>query len=338
MAIIDLLTVEETDMTCDLRGVKIFIYGNNDTGKTFQSMRFPKPLLLMAEAGGSAIKGNKVLIGTWSEFTNYVKQLTDTKKLKDMQEKYQTIIIDTTSALVGLAEDFVCKEFNVRDLSEITGKQNGYKIYRKDFEQKINLLCGQGYTVIFIDHEEMTDKIDEITGEECKYFIPKGSNNEKGSTRFVRDLCDFTLYLKKNPVNSDTGEVVYSTAICRETKHCFARTRYTHMPTFVNPFTAENITKNILEAMEKEASDQGARAVAFTFTDNTFTAEDYKELIKPYMIKLIKPFPQEVENIITSQLAEGQKISDCSEEQKVELETIYTRLVNLANERGIVVD
>lgn len=338
MAKIDLLTLEEAEMICDLRGVKISIYGDNDVGKTFQAMKFPKPLLIMVEAGGSAIKGKKVPIGTWGEFTNYVKQLTNDSTLDKMHELFQTIVIDTTSALVGLAEDSICKEFNVRDLSEITGKQNGYKIYRKDFEQKINLLCAKGYTVVFIDHEDIIEKVDEVTGETYQYFIPKGSNNTKASTRFVRDLCDFTFYIKGNPVNTETGEVVYSTAICRKTKHCFARTRYTNMPTFINPFTAENVTKNILEAMEKDANDQNVRIAEFKITDESFTAENYKELIKPYMLKLVKPFQQEVESIILSQLAEGQKISECTEEQKVELETIYTRLVNLANERGIVVD
>ena len=66
-----------------------------------------------------------------------------------MQEKYQTIVIDTVENLVDLAEQATCQEFGVRDLSEITGRQNGYSIYRKDFKTQVNKLCSYGYTCCF---------------------------------------------------------------------------------------------------------------------------------------------------------------------------------------------
>ena len=59
MANLNLLGLEESGVSYGIEGLKILIYGGNTLGKTPQAMRFPKPLLLMGEAGGTAIKGYK---------------------------------------------------------------------------------------------------------------------------------------------------------------------------------------------------------------------------------------------------------------------------------------
>ena len=62
MANLNLLDLEESGVSYGIEGLKILIYGGNTLGKTPQAMRFPKPLLLMGEAGGTAIKGYKIPI------------------------------------------------------------------------------------------------------------------------------------------------------------------------------------------------------------------------------------------------------------------------------------
>ena len=94
MAVIDLLNLEATTYVKSLKGQKIMIYGDNNLGKTRQSMNFNKPLLLMTESGGTALNGHKVGIDSWSTFNSVVSQLTGKHKDK-MQEKFETIIIDT---------------------------------------------------------------------------------------------------------------------------------------------------------------------------------------------------------------------------------------------------
>ena len=57
---LDLLSLEETGVNYGIEGLKLLIYGSNSLGKSPQAMKFPKPLLLMGEAGGTAIKGYKI--------------------------------------------------------------------------------------------------------------------------------------------------------------------------------------------------------------------------------------------------------------------------------------
>ena len=122
-----------------LEGKKILIYGSNDCGKTYQSMHLDKPLLLMTESGGGALSNRKKSISTWSAFCQMVETLAG-KHYEEMKKLFSTIIIDTAENLVDLSEKSTCNEFGVRDLSEIQGRQNGYKISRNNFSAQINKL------------------------------------------------------------------------------------------------------------------------------------------------------------------------------------------------------
>lgn len=349
MAIDSLLDLEETGLVGSIKGQKIYLYGSNDTGKTFQSMKLNKPLLFMTEAGGNGVKGYKKPINKWAKFKNYVSQLTSEKMVEDpdnpdekipqyelMQRKFTTLVVDTVENLVELAEQATCQEFGVRDLSEIDGRQNGYSIYRKDFKAQINNLCNYGYTVIFIGHEEQIEKKDEITGEKYTFIQPKGSNNEKASTRFVRDLCDFCIFLRANGID-ENGDTIPSTAICKQTKHVFARSRYA-IKTFIEPFTAANLEDAIVKAIEKSAEDEGANLSSWKKSHEDYTKDDWIGLIQPYFIAIRRKYKDTVNEIVSQELGEGAKISQATDEQLAELENIYNRMVTFACDQGIVVE
>ena len=361
MAKMFLLDLEDTGMVGSIKGQKIYLYGNNDTGKTFQSMKLPKPLLLMTEAGGNAVRGKKYPVTKWSVFKDLVSQLTsekmtkvgssndeddeddgDTKVTKApmyqiMQEKYQTIVIDTVENLVELAEQATCQEFGVRDLSEITGKQNGYSIYRKDFKTQVNRLCSYGYTVVFIGHEETVEKTDELNGDDKYNFIqPKGTDNVKASTRFIRDLCDFCMYLKPNGID-ENGDTIPSTAICKQTRNVFARSRYA-IQTFIKVFNAKNLEEAIVKAIEKTAEDEGAVLSDWEMKNDDYTREDWLDVIKPYFQAVNKKYPDKVKDIVATELGEGVKVSETTDEQITELENIYNQLVTFACDQGIIVE
>lgn len=364
MAKMFLLDLEDTGMVGSIKGQKIYLYGPNDTGKTFQSMKLPKPLLLMAEAGGNAVRGKKYPVTKWSVFKDLVSQLTsekmtkvgssnddeededeekeDTKKVNKvpmyqiMQEKYQTIVIDTVENLVEFAEQATCQEFGVRDLSEITGKQNGYAIYRKDFKTQINKLCSYGYTVVFIGHEEIVEKTDELSGDKYTFLQPKGSDNVKASTRFVRDLCDFCMYLKPNGID-ENGDTIPSTAICKQTRNVFARSRYA-IQTFIKVFNAKNLEEAVIKAIEKTAEDEGSVLSDWEMKNDDYTREDWLEVIKPYFQAIHKKHPERVKDIVASELGEGVKVSETTDEQLTELENIYNQMVTFACDQGIIVD
>lgn len=326
------------EMTCFKVDNEEALFLTNDyivTHNTYQASRMPKPLLLMTEAGGNAVRCPKVNVTKWATFKDLVKQLTDEKNLDKMKEKYSTIICDTLEGLVSLCEQATCQEFNVRDLSEITGKQNGYSIYRKDFKTQINKLCSVGYLVLFIDHEEIVDKIDELTGETYSFVQPKGSGNIKSSTRFIRDMCDFCFMVKSSGID-ENGDTIPSVALCKQTKHAFARSRYA-IQTFIEPFTAKNMEEAIIKSIERSAENEGANLSEWKQTYDDYTKEEWIALIQPYYKAVFKKYPDVVKQIVTCELGEGNKISQATDDQLHELEVIYNKLVSFACDMGIVV-
>lgn len=336
MAKIDLLNLEETGMNGSLAGQKALLYGGNSLGKTFQASKMPKPLLLMTEAGANGVKCKKLPVNKWATFKDVVKQLTDEKTLDQMKEQYFTIIVDTLENLVGLSEQAVCSEFGVRDLSEITGKQNGYSIYRKDFKSQVNKLCSCGYFVLFIDHEEIVELEDPITGEKYNFVQPKGSSNIKSSTRFVRDMCDFTFFVHGGEVD-ENGDSIPSSLLCKQTKHAFARSRYA-IQTFVKPFTAKNMEEAIIKAIEKSANDEGANLSDWKLDTSDYTAQDWIDMISPYYKAIYKKDPEKAKAIVENELGVGAKVSKATDEQKMELENIYNQMVTHACDMGLVVE
>lgn len=336
MAKTDLLSLTEDAFMSGMEGKKIMIYGVNDTGKTKQLTKLDRPLLLMTESGGSAVKCRKLPVSKWSKFKEIVESLTAEKTFEQMYESYRTILVDTGENLVDLSEKAVCNEFGVRDLSEINGKQNGYKIARTDFQMQINKLTSVGYTVVFICHEEKVEMEDEVTGETYNFIQPKGTSNEKSSMRMLRDLCDFCIYLRPNGIDPQTYETIPSTAICKRTKNVFARSRFA-IQTFIDPFTAQGLIDAIEKAVEKSAEEEDAEIEKYRLIKDDYTKDDYLEIIKPYVDALFPVCGEDVNYIVEMELGEGRKISSATDKELTSLDNIYNNLVTKATLLGIEV-
>ena len=341
MAKLDLLNLEEDAFMSGMAGKKLMVYSVNDTGKTKQMTKLDRPLLLMTESGGSAVKCKKLPITTWSKFKEVVDMLSKEATFEQMYEMYRTIIVDTGENLVDLSEKAVCSQFGVRDLSEIQGKQNGYKIARSDFQMQISKLTSLGYCVVFICHEEKVILTDEITGEEYEFIQPKGTSNEKSSMRMLRDLCDFCIYLKPNGIDTETYETIPSTAICKRTKNVFARSRFA-IQTIIDPFTAKGLVEAIEKSVSKSAEEEDAKIESFKIKRENYTKEDYLEIIKPYVTKLWGICQRDVTDILETYLGttkdgKTRKITDATDDELLALDNIYNDLVTKATLLGVEV-
>lgn len=335
-----LLGLEEDAVEYGIKGMKILFYGGNTLGKTPQSMKFPKPLLLMGESGGSALKGHKVDIPDKKTFLAITNELINKKTLPEMQEKYQTIIIDCIEDIVGLYEDAICKEYGVKDVSQVQqadkGNPNGYSAYRREFKSQLNKLTKLGYTVIFISHEdyeEVRDHNDQKIGE---FIVPKGSKGKNASCRFIRDICDFRFYIKSNGVDPDTNETIMSTAWCVQTSEFYAGSRFA-VQSKVNPFTSENIIEAMEKAQRRSAEEQESGLKEFSLNTSDYTRKDYLTAIKPYCTRMKDQYAVEVANIVESQLGEV-KLAATTDDHLTELDVIYTKLMQFACDRGIVIE
>lgn len=113
---IDILNLQPTTISRDLRGKYVLIYGQPKAGKTSLACQFPNNLLLAFEHGYNAIAGAHVVdINKWSDFKLVLRQLSK----PEAQAMYSTVTIDTVSIAWDLCEQYICAQAGVQKLADI---------------------------------------------------------------------------------------------------------------------------------------------------------------------------------------------------------------------------
>lgn len=102
---IDLLQIKPHQVSRDMRGYTVFLYGEPKSGKTTTATKFPRHLLLAFEKGYNAIPGAMAQpINSWAEFRQVLRQL----KKPETKEVYETVIIDTVDIAYNYCEKYIC--------------------------------------------------------------------------------------------------------------------------------------------------------------------------------------------------------------------------------------
>lgn len=309
-----------------LEGKVIFLYGPNSTGKTYQTVRMEKPLVLACENGLNAQSGVKFFnITTWSMFTKAVRDLTSEQNIAKAKEMYSTIIIDEVYASALLCQKFVCDTYGEGCISlgaNPNSKVNLYQVYERIYWEQINKLSKSGYTVVFIGHAAP----DPQTG----YVTPKGDK------RMVNPICDnsdLIIYLKPAGIDAE-GKVIKSTAYTATTNEFFARSRFEYMDSTIPEFTAEKLADAIDTAIKRKEEHEGVKAV--TYEEQKAEKEksdehlDYTALMKEInenCMTLAKAgLGDKITNIVEGVLGVGQKVSACNEKQVEAMAIILDQL------------
>ena len=143
---IDILTIEPTVISRDLKGKYLLLYGKPKTGKTTMASRFPKNLLIAFEKGYNAIDGIKAVdINRWSEFRQVLRQL----EKPEAQAMYDTITIDTATIAYEMCEQFVCGQNGVQSISDIPWGR-GWSLVKKEFESCLRKITMLNYGLVLI--------------------------------------------------------------------------------------------------------------------------------------------------------------------------------------------
>ncbi|MCY8168750.1 ATP-binding protein [Bacillus spizizenii] len=320
---IDIFNPQVSVVAKGLEGKVITIYGSNNLGKTKQSTRMKKPLYLPFEKGLNAIAGVQFMpINSWADFKKVNKQLT--KNAEKAKEMYQTIIVDEVDAFAKYATRYVCEQYDVERIKDGNDGFGLWKEYETEVWEEINKLIGVGFTVIFIAHAA-EDK--------------KGKVHPKGDKRVlapVIDNSDIVLYLSSNGVDEDR-KVIKSSAWLAETEEHFARSRFDYIDTYLPEFTAENLEKAIIEAVERQEQEEGFVAVYEEQKQNNASEElDFNSLmdqIKEIGMKLNEEGRlEEVNEITEKHLGKGVKVTECSRKQVGVMSVILDDLKDLLAE------
>lgn len=165
---IDILNIQPSVISRDLRGKYVLLYGKAKVGKTTAACSFPNSLLVAFERGYNAIGGVRAVdVTKWSEFKTVLKQL----EKPEAQKLYDTIIIDTITIAWDYCEQYICTQNGVQKINEIAWG-GGYSACKKEFEGALRKITMLGYGIVLIAHN--TSRVEKTAeGSEIEIISPE---------------------------------------------------------------------------------------------------------------------------------------------------------------------
>ena len=339
MAGIDIFSVQPHQVSRDMRGYSVFMYGGWKTGKTTTAVKFPKHFLLAFEKGYSAIPGAMAQpINSWSEFKQVLRQLKDDKA----KEMFETIIIDTGDIAYDYCTRYICANNNADTVSDIPfGK--GYGLIEKEFDECLRKIVQMGYGLVIISHE--TDKtFTDESGNQFNKIVP---TLDKRANNVIARMCDLIGYTRSVTDEAGNEKVLM---FLRGTSRYEAGSRFKYTPDYIE-LSYDNLVKAIGDAIDKQMAEDGSDL----FTDkrenvhlDTSMELDFDKLMKEFNDIIINipgssDIKQETEEgktfaeywqpritqCIERYLGKGKKIKDATRDQVEAIDLIVTDLKDL---------
>lgn len=245
---IDILNIQPSVISRDLRGKYVLLYGKPKSGKTTAATQFPKALLCAFEKGYNAIGGIKpVDINRWSDFKLVLRQLDK----PEAREMYETIVIDTVSIAWNLCEEYICAQNGVQKISDVAWG-GGYAAAKKEFENTLRRITQMGYGVVLIAHSAIRIEKD-VNDNDIEIISPE---LPKRAYEICNGIVDIIGYIGSEWTDGEQKRWLYT----RETPTLFAGSRFKYINPKI-PFGYDELVKAVSDAIEKAEKLDGAIVV-----------------------------------------------------------------------------
>ena len=264
---IDILNLQPTTISRDLKGKYVLIYGAPKVGKTSFAAHFKRNLLCAFEMGYNAIDGIYAQpIQKWSDFKLLLRQLEQPAA----KEKFDTITIDTASIAYSLCEQYVCAQNGVQKISEIPWGA-GWGQVKSEFETCLRKITMLGYGLILIAHQEVRkEKKDNDENNTVEYYGPA---LDKRCYEICNRIVDVIGYIAVEwDAEGNSERYLYT----RATPRIMAGSRYKYLAPKIK-FGYQELVDAIGTAIDKSEKLDGAVVVD---TSETVKEEelDYNQL------------------------------------------------------------
>ena len=328
-----LLDIQPHKVSRDLRGYSVFFFGDPKSGKTTIASKFPGALVLAFEKGYNAIPGIMAKpINSHSDFRKTLVELRD----PEVQEKFQTIVIDTADICYNYVEKYICNRetdanHSYEQISDIPfGK--GFKMAQQEFDECIRKILQMNYGLVLISHAQDKTFKDE-NNNEYNQIIPTIEN--KGRLVCER-TCDIIGYSRV----VDTEDGSKTKLFLRGTPRFVAGSRFKYIEPVID-FNYESLVNAIADAVDKEASENNNQYVTQDKV-NLHTNEDEQkeydfngmmEEFSSLVGQILNKNPNNnatIVNIVDKYLGKGKKVSECNEQQAPQLDLILFELRKIA--------
>ena len=306
---IDILSIEPTVISRDLKGKYLLLYGKPKTGKTTMASRFPKNLLIAFEKGYNAIDGIKAVdINKWSEFRQVLRQL----EKPEAQAMYDTITIDTTTIAYEMCEQFVCSQNGVQSIRDIPWGQ-GWTLVKKEFETCLRKITMLGYGLVLISHIE-TRKEKTADDSEIEILAP---SMPKRCYEVVNQIVDIIGYIA---TEWDDDGNSYRWLYTRQTPTVMAGSRFPYLAPKIK-LGYDELVKAINEAIDKQRDIDGATVVdkIEKKQEEELSFEEIRDEAQKIWAKLVNADPANAEKVLKKvEIIFGRKLklSEITEDQK----------------------
>lgn len=324
-----LLDIKPHQVSRDLRGYSVFLYGAPKTGKTTIACQFPGALLLAFEKGYSTIGGVLAQpINSWSEFKKLFVEFKDPA----VKERYQTIVIDTADIAYSYCEKYICTResdasHSYQNVADIPyGK--GYAMAMDEFDECIRKILQLGYGLVIISHDQDKTMKNE-NGEEYNQIIP---TLDKRARLVCERTCDIIGYCRE--VEDQEGHKTVR-MFMRETSRYVAGSRFKYTPDSIE-LSYDNLVKAIADAIdEQERVSKGSTTDSYSNLHTDDVEYDFPALMKEVQQTvgaLMSGHPEmehKIVSIVDKHLGKGKKVSDCTPDQAALVDLILYDLKHL---------
>ena len=326
---IDILNLQPTSVSRDLKGKFVCVYGSPGSGKTTLAASFPKNLLLGFEVGWNALSNiYAVPVHSWMEFKQIIKQL----KKSEAKEKYHTVSIDTIGLAWDKCVDYICDKNGVDKIGDIPYGA-GYAEAKKEFENCIIEITQEGYGIVIIAHADVHMEADP-SNENAEIRV-MGPALPKKAYDVINRLVDIIAYID---TDKDGNRWLY----LRGTPTIAAKSRFAYTPPRI-PMGYDNLVNAIAEAIEEEAK-HGGKVVDTPSTPRVGKKQkvDFDKLVSDIrdhasIMRSLKA-DKEYTKIIEEYLGKGKKVMECDESQTDMLILILDDLKDWAEEHKEEID
>lgn len=246
---IDILNIEPSVISRDLKGKYICIYGREKVGKTTFGSRLPRALFCNFEIGTNFLAGVRAInISKWSDFKLVLRQL----EKPEAKAMYDTVVIDTISEAYSACETFTCAQAGVQKLGDVPYGR-AYADCKKEFESALRKITMLGYGICCICHSE----VKKIPGEGDTIIETVAPAMPSRAADVVNRLVDIIAYID---VQYNEDGIAERRLITRETPTIKAGSRLPYLAQTI-PFSYESLVNAIGDAIDKQQQLDGATVV-----------------------------------------------------------------------------
>ena len=246
---IDILNIQPSVISRDLRGKYVLLYGKPKSGKTTAACAFPNSLLVAFERGYNAIGGVRAVdITKWADWKMVLRQL----EKPEAQKMYETIIIDTISIAWDYCEQYICAQNGVQKINEIPWG-GGYSACKKEFESALRKITMLGYGIVLIAHSAA--RVEKTAdGSEVEIISPE---MPRRASEICNGLVDIIGYIG-GEYDADKNFTRY--LYTRETPTLFAGSRFKYLAPKIK-FGYQELVDAIAEAIDMAEKQDGVKVV-----------------------------------------------------------------------------